>query len=135
MDARDREAMTPKWYESIDERAMQIVVLVDEEPVRFPMKFEVCDLCSGRGKHVNPSIDAHGISPQEFAEDPDFGDDYMRGIYDVACYRCHGSNVEPVIDESDLSDELQTKLVEFRAQQRAIAEMDAIEAAERRMGC
>jgi len=75
----------------------------DETTVHtLPAKFEVCPTCEGRGKHVNPSIDAGGIS-----EDDEFWQDdhdeegyslYHNGFYDVTCYTCGGRNVVPTID-------------------------------------
>lgn len=69
----------------------------------LPAKFEICTRCEGRGTHVNPSIDGHGISPEEFAEDPDFEEAYFEGRYDVQCYECHGERVVKVIDREKLS--------------------------------
>lgn len=65
-----------------------------EQPVR--VRFEVCPLCDGRGKHVNPSIDAHGLTRDDFDEDPDFAEDYFRGNYDIRCNLCGGEKVVPV---------------------------------------
>lgn len=59
------------------------------EPDRSP--WVICTLCRGEGTHVNPSIDAHGISAEEMHDDPDFAESYMRGDYDVPCARCGGS--------------------------------------------
>ena len=61
-------------------------------------RWEICCRCSGEGKHVNPSIDGHGISPEEFREDPDFEEAYFSGLYDVTCYECHGSGKVKVAD-------------------------------------
>jgi len=69
----------------------------EEEFVAFKCRFEVCNLCHGKGSHVNPSIDAHGLSAEDFAEDPDFADDYREGMYDQPCNRCHGKRVVPEI--------------------------------------
>jgi hypothetical protein len=51
----------------------------------------ICPICDGDGTHVNPSIDAHGLSREDFDDDPDFAEDYMRGVYNVACQTCGGS--------------------------------------------
>src|SRR5512146_1402066 len=102
MDIRDREEARGKWYASFDERRMTATILVindeteDEEEREIPVEFQMCDLCEGKGKHVNPGVDQHGISPEEFAEDPDFYEDYRSGVYDVACYKCGGRRVVPV---------------------------------------
>lgn len=53
----------------------------------------VCPICEGKGKYVNPSIDSHGISAEEFEEDPDFDESYFRGDYDIICTCCDGRNV------------------------------------------
>lgn len=59
-------------------------------------RFAVCPTCEGRGTHVNPSIDAHGITAEEMDElGDDFREDYMGGVYDVACAECNGLRVVP----------------------------------------
>lgn len=64
------------------------------------IEFEVCGTCDGRGTHVNPSIDSHGLSREDFDADPDFRDDYFAGRYDVACAECKGDRVVPALDEA-----------------------------------
>lgn len=129
-DCRERD----KWYHSFDSRSMTITIEeagVDGEDLVVPVRYEVCDVCEGKGMHVNPSIDSHGISPEEFAEDPDFAESYFRGDYDQPCNECGGQRVVPVIDESRTTPE-QIKAVNDHiddlAQYRAEVE------AERRMG-
>lgn len=56
-------------------------------------KFIVCPVCGGRGSTVNPNIDAHGLTREDFDEDPDFADDYRSGAYDVQCRACLGERV------------------------------------------
>lgn len=108
---RDAEAEFGTWYESFNERRMVLVVLDDDEnEIEIPASFEVCALCDGRGSHVNPSIDAHGLTADDFADDPDFAEDYRRGTYDEPCYRCGGTRVEHVVSER------------ASAEQKAIAE-------------
>jgi hypothetical protein len=51
----------------------------------------ICTLCRGEGHHVNPSIDAGGLSADDMNDDPDFAEGYRRGDYDVSCARCGGS--------------------------------------------
>jgi hypothetical protein len=65
-----------------------------EAPVGI--RFEVCPACEGRGKYVNPSIDAHGLSREDFDEDPDFRESYFSGDYDIDCRLCFGEKVVPV---------------------------------------
>lgn len=70
---------------------------VDEE-IELPTRWEVCDVCDGRGTHVNPAIDCNGLTAEDFAEDPDFADEYRSGMYDVPCNRCGGRTTVLVVD-------------------------------------
>jgi predicted methyltransferase len=56
-------------------------------------KFILCPVCEGRGVTVNPSIDAHGLTRADFAEDPEFERDYFSGMYDITCRACNGKRV------------------------------------------
>ena len=86
-----------------------------EETVhQFPAVFDVCDKCSGKGKHVNPNVDGHGISKEEFDEDPDFKEAYFAGAYDITCIKCDGKRVIGVINEKALSDEQASTLERLR---------------------
>jgi hypothetical protein len=108
-----------KWWEWLNEKNMTAVVelpdpthseeWVDEpadEQVDVPFKWAVCGTCEGKGSHVNPSIDSHGLTAEDFGEDPDFAEDYHAGVYDVPCCECGGTRVVPVVDESRCSPEL-----------------------------
>ena len=70
----------------------------DETEYDVQLKFEVCDTCNGRGRYVNPSIDSHGLTREDFSEDPDFTEGYFSGRYDVTCASCKGERVMPVVD-------------------------------------
>lgn len=67
----------------------------------------ICPACEGEGTTVNPSIDAHGLTSEDFAEDPDFAEDYRGGRYDQRCAACNGtgklreSEVEELHDAAD----------------------------------
>lgn len=96
------------------------------EERHFDLGFEwcVCPTCRGRGQHVNPAIDAdHGLTAEDFAQDPDFADDYFSGVYDQECVECGGRRVVPVLE-----------CPELEAWRREIYEMRRAEAAERRIG-
>ena len=58
----------------------------DEDEIQIPAKWEICDRCHGNGTRVNPNIDGHGMTAEEWA---DFGEEeremYMNGGYDVQC--------------------------------------------------
>lgn len=69
----------------------------------LPTKWVVCGVCNGAGKHVNPAIDCGGISAEQFHDDPDFGDSYRRGDYDVPCNSCKGRTTVAVVDLDKLN--------------------------------
>lgn len=52
-----------------------------------PFTWDICDTCRGHGT----STGYLGDVTNAIAEDPDFGDDYWRGVYDRACEECGGS--------------------------------------------
>lgn len=126
---------------TFDARAMTLVFTCendDGEEIEhtLPAHFEVCPLCEGKGSHTNPSIDASGITGEEFAEwGEDERESYISGAYDVACYECKGARVVPTINESNLSDEQRASLKLLHAIERDNAAYDAESRAERMMGC
>jgi len=75
-----------------------VLYLENGTEVQLPTKWEVCSTCRGEGTHVNPSIDAGGLSADDFADDPDFSEDYMSGVYDQPCNRCEGRRVVRQVD-------------------------------------
>ena len=71
----------------------------------LPTKFEVCPRCRGTGSHVNPAIDGNGLTAEDFEREGDqFREDYMAGVYDVACYQCKGKRVVAVPDWERLTE-------------------------------
>lgn len=100
----------------------------DDTHTWFPAKAEVCGNCRGKGHTVNPAIDGNGLSAEDFAEDPDFAQDYMSGIYDVSCCECDGRGMTLVPTSEEGQEAFQTI---WRNEYASRAE----EAAERRMGC
>lgn len=94
MDARDYSAMTGG-----NRKPTVFIEREDcDEEHELPTRYEVCPLCQGKGTHVNPGIDAHGLTAEDFYEDPDFAEDYFRGRYDQICNECHGERVVEVVD-------------------------------------
>lgn len=87
----------------------------DELEHELPAKFEVCHRCRGRGTHVNPSIDGHGITAEEWDRDWSYEDreNYMSGFYDVDCHECDGLRVVAVVDEKRCDPELLEKYRQF----------------------
>lgn len=115
MDSRYLAQMSGNWYKSIDLENMKASVIINEDDeeyeIKVPIKFEVCPICNGKGKHIDPLIDAHGISAKEFEDDPNFYEEYRSGYYDVDCYKCGGRNVVPVVNKNICKEE-DLKLVE-----------------------
>jgi cytochrome c553 len=112
----------------------KIEVVFDDTPIEHTLKLKwgVCGTCHGRGKHVNPSIDAHGISQEEFEEDPEFEEEYHAGLYDVQCFECHGRTTVLEINEKASSTEAVKATNEiFKDTSSYRSECEA----ERRMGC
>ena len=106
----------------------------DEIEIELPARYEVCGRCRGEGSHVNPSIDGHGITEDEW-NGPDWDDEsrdaYMSGAYDVACEVCNGDRVVLVPDEERAD---RAMLARYEETQRDLAECLAIMRAERAMG-
>lgn len=128
----------------IDTKRMKAVVEYTEwddddteitHAVEMPIKWEVCHLCNGKGSHVNPSIDCNGLTSEDFAEDPDFAEDYFGGMYDQTCNCCGGRTTEAVIDDARLNDDQKQHLRNLEQQWQDEAEYQRECAAERRMGC
>lgn len=135
-DHRVRAKETGKWYKSINEKRMVAIVSIEIEPyveedTEVPFKYEVCPTCNGKGTHVNPSIDCNGLTREDFDEDPDFAEDYFKGIYNVPCYECGGRRVVPEMDLPE-NDPIAIKINKSIQEE---LEYQAICAAERAAGC
>ncbi len=102
-----------------------------EHEIALPTTWEVCPLCQGDGHHVNPSIDAHGLSAEDFYDDPDFAEDYFSGVYDQPCNECHGRTTVKVANLEAMPEELRDA---YQQQCEDVAEMYLTMEAERRMG-
>ncbi|HEU5112111.1 MAG TPA: hypothetical protein VFU96_02270 [Acidimicrobiia bacterium] len=125
----------------------------EDEEMRPHKRWAVCPRCHGNGSHVNPSIDGNGITESEMAElGEDFREDYMSGVFDVPCEECGGLRVVPgchcgqpvvaghwypgEIDEPEPYTLCHEHLEgEQLSQWRAMAELAAEQAAERRARC
>jgi hypothetical protein len=107
------------------------IVIDDDDGIEreLPTRWETCDVCDGKGTHVNPNIDRNGLTAEDFAEDPDFREDYFSGRYDVSCNRCGGRKVVAVVDEDACEPEY---LKIYRELQEAEWQADADAEAERR---
>ena len=129
-----------KYLRQVDERRKQASFEVYEDDddstvlVELPIKYEVCGTCEGTARYVNPNIDRHGLSAEDFAEDPGFEEAYFSGAYDVVCQHCKGERVVIAIDESRLTAEQKAHLERLEAEVQDDYHYDAICAAERRFG-
>lgn len=119
-DPRTR-AVDEVWWKAI--RGSEALIDSYDSPERWVrVTFEVCPICRGKGKHVNPSIDAHGLTRDDFDEDPEFERGYWAGDYDVRCNLCGGEKVVPVPVDPEVITEIQKyadDLYEMRAEQLA----------------
>ena len=137
-DARTQgPAQKPKLYVwactecgTLDERCDCDADMVDAEE-ELPTKWEVCPVCDGHGKHVNPSIDAGGLNP-EWADDPDFMQDYMDGHYDQTCNYCRGRTTVEVVDLDKLDPE---RRAAYERQCQQEDDDRRLQMAELAMGC
>lgn len=106
-----------------------------EVEIDLPAKYEVCDLCHGEGKHVNPAVDGNGLTQEDFDEDPDFREAYFSGVYDVRCEECQGTRVMLEVDEAACKAQgLEKELAAYFQYRRDMDAVDAAMAEERRMG-
>ena len=105
------------------------VLYTDDGDITLPMRWVVCPVCDGEGKHVNPAIDAGGISREDL--DPDFVENYIGGVYDVCCSHCQGRTTIQEVDWDSLTSE---QADAYRAQLDELDKMRACEIAERAMG-
>ena len=108
--------------------------------VRFPIKWEICPACSGEGttsRHVE--CDGGGFTASEWAEqDDEFREDYMNGMYDRECCECNGLGRVQSIDFDWVTAfggwRKNVLLRAYLKQERDSRDIDAMMAAERRMG-
>lgn len=106
----------------------------DTIEVDLPAHYGVCPRCNGEGRHTDPAIDGNGLDANDFAEDPDFKEDYFSGVYDITCEECKGLRVVAAVDEDSLTEEQKQHLQRYYEDLRSLHEIDAQMAAERRMG-
>ena len=123
MDARDYNYYPISIEQDHEKKLLVLYPGVDN--IEIPARYAVCPVCHGRGSYVNPSIDSHGLTADDFAEDPDFAEDYLRGTYDVTCRSCGGRNVILVPIDADgqrrvdeILDEESAYGAEFAAERR-----------------
>jgi hypothetical protein len=102
----------------------------EPETIRVPTRFEVCPYCEGRGRHVNPSIDAGGLTQEDLRDWDDWEiEEYFSGGYDVTCTTCNGNRVVSEPDFSKISKEDAEKIRKWEREEREYAQMCAMERA------
>lgn len=88
--------------------------------------YVVCTRCEGEGKigpgHVYTQEDRDEYDAEEFA---DLMAEYRMGLFDVTCPKCDGKRVTRA----------ECACIECEGDRREIAEMEAMERAERAFGC
>lgn len=91
-----------------------------------PSVREVCGCCDGEGTIVDPAIDGHGISAEEWDNewDDESREAYFAGRYDVTCPECKGRNVVEVPAPERIADPVVREAVEdhFRSEAESRAE-------------
>lgn len=100
----------------------------------LPAVWEVCHRCDGAGEHDHPAF-SDGFTGSEWRElchdDPDWPEDYARGVYSVACEVCKGRTTVAVVNREACTPEQLQALDEHDEAERYA---DAERAAERWMG-
>jgi RecJ-like exonuclease len=107
------------------------VLYIGDEEKQLPVKWVLCPVCEGKGRHVNPAIDAGGISDEMYHDD-DFHEQYAAGVYDIPCNICKGRTTVQVVDTDRLTIE-EAALYEIQLREEADDEAERL--AEIRMGC
>ncbi len=104
-----------------------------ERTLSLPAKYEICNQCRGKGTHVNPNIDGHGISAEEWHNewDEESRENYMRGVYDVRCHSLCENGKVLVVDFDKLPKRLADRIMKEQGDKAAY---EAEAAHERRMG-
>lgn len=101
----------------------------DDRTIALPFKFVICCDCEGHGKS---SAYLGAFTADEMGgQDDEWREDYFSGRFDRMCEPCDGTGKIAVADESRMTKDQRRQ---YREQCRADREIDAIQAAERRMG-
>lgn len=120
MDRRDL-ASSKKWWDSLHGTTALLKDWSQEDAEGEPMvikvecEFEVCPTCNGRGSYVNPNIDRHGLTQEDFDEDPEFFEEYQSGMYDLECGHCQGMRVIPIPLDKDMLKRIRQEEMEMEA--------------------
>lgn len=102
-----------------------------ERTIVLPGKPAVCRTCRGKGHRVHPDVDGNGLTAEDFAQDPDFAEDYMAGRFDITCSECNGNKIIIQVDRNMAKPE---DLAIWEDYLSCMAEAQAEYEAEVRMG-
>lgn len=109
-----------------------------EHSFHFPARWVICSTCEGCATDRGASVecDGGGFTSSEWRDlDPDFRHDYLTGRYDRPCAYCDGLGRVQAVDEDAITNRWLKKLyAEYLRQERDNRDIDAMHAAERRMG-
>lgn len=110
-----------------------------EHSVTLPAKWVVCPSCEGRGvttRHIE--CEGGGFTAEEWRQacddDEEFSEKYLGGFYDRPCNNCKGRTTILAINRRGLTRWQKKLVAAYDRQCMDLAEIDAISAAERRMG-
>jgi RecJ-like exonuclease len=109
-------------------RRAPYLICEDDTERELPFVWEICGRCDGHGKS---SEHLGAFTGDQMREDPDFAAAYMAGEYDQDCQHCDGTGKVMVPDFNKIS---KPDAKEYRAQIRALHEVEAEHEAERRIG-
>jgi len=102
----------------------------------LPNKWIVCPRCEGKGTHLRPGMEGVAYSMEEFNRDFSYEERqaYFNGGYDIQCQTCNGRTTVKDIDDV-ASDYHYPRLFKYLNELiQDEYEMEAMYAAERRMG-
>lgn len=93
-------------------------------PVDLPARYEVCPRCDGHGTQCKLGA-MTGSEYQEMVDgDPDFPDDYKRGVYDDVCSECGGKRVVEEVEMDLLTPDMRKRVEDhFDAEAERAAEI------------
>lgn len=137
-DRRTIAAMQAPAYKVKDSGPRRVVIeldelllenLIDDEllpedhngVLEMQTQAEVCGMCHGSGKVVDPKYDAGGLTREDIEQDPEwFYDSYMGGECDITCPECSGIRVVflPKFEDQKLHDAIRRWMAESAADAR-----------------
>ena len=71
----------------------------------FPAKWVICPECDGEGHHGNPAYNGLSSASEFCQEHPNFMQEYMDGVHDVPCKKCHCTGKTLDVDYEAISEQ------------------------------